>query len=58
MSDIFISYKREERPVARKQADALEKKAGRFGGIPSSGRVNTVEGASVDRDGLSDATCR
>jgi hypothetical protein len=26
MSDIFISYKREEQPVARKLADALEKK--------------------------------
>jgi TIR domain len=25
MSDIFISYKREEQPVARKLADALEK---------------------------------
>jgi hypothetical protein len=26
MSDIFISYKREEQPVARKLADALQKK--------------------------------
>ncbi len=26
MSDIFISYKHEEQPIARKLADALEKK--------------------------------
>ena len=41
MSDIFISYKREDQGAARKLANALEVKGGLSGGTRSSGQVNT-----------------
>jgi hypothetical protein len=40
MSDIFISYKREEQATARKLADALESEGWSAGGTPSYGQVN------------------
>jgi TIR domain len=41
MSDIFISYKREEQPIARKLADALEKEGWSVWWDPKLRRVNT-----------------